>query len=291
MVAAMLELYLKLKPYIKRFLLKVIDQVNRRVMRYISRGNLLDYAPNGWETPVIGGGWNALSAVEAEKANWPHFCSLLEGTGPLGFHHETRMSETRNVMFHNINITYGYILALASHNKSTVSVLDYGGSLGHYYKLGKALIPEVRLDFSCKEMPAVVEAGKRLTPEVQWYTDDSCLARTYDLLMITSSLQYMHHWQRFIYEVAGSVGEYFFLSRIPVSHTTDSYVAVQRTYSTEMLHWVFNKNELENVVIKSGFVLEREFVLGERHYVKGIPEQCELISWLFKKNKKSSNTI
>jgi putative methyltransferase (TIGR04325 family) len=282
---------LEIKTFIKKIILKIIEHVNRRIMRVISRENLLDYAPNGWETPVRGGGWNAVSVVEAEKANWQRFCLLLQSSGPLGFHHETRMSDTRNVLFHNINITYGYVLALAAHNKPKMSVLDYGGSLGHYYQIGKSLLPEVNLDFSCKEMPSVAEAGRQINPEIQWYTDDSCLARPYDLLMITSSLQYMQDWQGFIHDVANSVGEYFFLSRIPVSHTTETYVAVQRTLNTEMLLWIFNKQELEKVIEESGFVLVREFVLGDRHYVRNIPERCELVSWLFRKNAQTVSGI
>lgn len=273
-----------IKQVIKKLILKVIDQVNRRVMRIISKANLLEYASDGWETVLDDSGWNSSTVVDAEKAKWHEFCAMVGGTGPLGFHHEqTKLTETRSVLFHNINITYGYVLALAAHNKSSLSVLDYGGGLGHYYKIGKALLPEVKLNFSCKEIPIMAEAGKLLNPDIQWYSDDSCFDSKFDLVMITSSLQYIEHWQEFINDIAKSVGDYFFLTRIPIIEKSETYVAIQKTYDTKMRHWIFNKHSLLQVVERAGFTLVREFVLGERHYIINASEQCELCSWLFRK--------
>jgi hypothetical protein len=83
---------------------------------------------------------------------------------------ETRADE------HTQYILFGYVLALAARHKTKVSVLDYGGNLGDYYRLGRALVPDVKLDYHCKELPQVAEAGRRLTPEVTWHTDDAALA-------------------------------------------------------------------------------------------------------------------
>jgi hypothetical protein len=37
------------------------------------------------------------------------------------------------------------------------------------------------------------------------------------------------------------------------------------------------------VVEDEGFSIVREFVVGDRPYIKNAPEQCELRSWLFRK--------
>ena len=94
----------------------------------------LEYAPAGWDTKLTGApgeGWNSPRVVATEKAKWEAFCRNLEGTGPLGFSHEsTDLSEIRNPCFHNIHISFGYVLALAAQGRESVSVLDVGGGLG-----------------------------------------------------------------------------------------------------------------------------------------------------------------
>jgi putative methyltransferase (TIGR04325 family) len=279
---------MKIKPSIKKLILSTAEYIKQRITRIISI-NRLDYAPRGWKTILSADspdGWNSPSVVDSEKAKWDVFCEIVKGTGPFGFNHErSDLSETRSIPFHNVHITYGYVLALAAHQKSSLSVLDYGGSLGHYYLIGKALLPEVELIFSCKETSRMAEAGKLLNPNIQWFTDDSCLEKTYDLVMITSSLQYMEHWQNFIRNISKAVGHYLLLTRVPVVEKSDSFVAVQYVYGTQILHGQFNKHELLQAIEKAGFNIVREFVVGDRPYIKNAPEQCELRTWLFRKTK------
>jgi putative methyltransferase (TIGR04325 family) len=262
----------------------------KRCAARLVRKPLLVYAPAGWDTPLPTHGpvtgWNAGSVITAETAKWHAFCALADGTGPLGFSHEhTDLTATRHVPFHNIHVTYGYVLALAARGKSKVSVLDYGGGLGHYYRLGRALLPQVELEFCCKEMPAMAEAGKALNPEVRWCSDDSCLAEQFDLVMINGSLQYMRDWQHFLRKAAGAAREYLFLTRVPVVETAPSFVAVQEAYGTRMLHGQFNKAELLRVVEETGLQLVRELVVGDRPVIANAPEQCELRGWLFIKQR------
>ena len=48
---------------------------------------------------------------------------------------------------------FGYVLALAARTNRGLTVLDYGGNLGDYYWLAEALVPDVELDYHCKELP------------------------------------------------------------------------------------------------------------------------------------------
>ena len=115
----------------------------------------LEFAPDAWQTRLTDGrnkGWNVDSVIDTEKAKWNSFSRNLEGPGPLGFSHEhTDLSEIRNPNFHNVHISYAYVLALAAHQKNRISVLDWGGALGHYYLIGKAVLPDVTIDFHVKE--------------------------------------------------------------------------------------------------------------------------------------------
>ena len=93
-------------------------------------------------------------------------------------------------------------------------ILDWGGGLGHYYLLAKTFLPEnFRLDYHCKDVPTIVHAGKELAPEINWYQDDSCLCRDYDLVMVSGSLQYCREWRHFLKQIRKATRRYFFLDQ------------------------------------------------------------------------------
>jgi len=174
-------------------------------------------------------------------------------------------------------------LALAAHKKDSISVLDWGGALGHYYLVGKAVLPDVDIDFHVKEVPLMAKAGEQLNPEVNWYDDETCLEREYDLVMMTGSIPYMEDWADALHRIAPSVKDYLFIARLPVVEHTPSFVAVQRLYNSQMLHQQINQTEFLETVKETGLTLVREFVVGDRPYIKGAPEQCEVRGWLFRR--------
>ncbi len=251
------------------------------------RKPVLEYAPDGWRTKLANGknqGWNVDSTVNNERAKFDAFCRNLEGPGPLGFSHEhTDLSVIRDPNFHNVHISFAYVLALAAHKKDRISVLDWGGSLGHYYLVGKAVMPDIAIDFHVKEVPLMAKAGKQLNPDVHWYDDERCLERDYDLIMVTGSIPYIEDWADTLGRIARSVKEYLFLFRFPIVEHSPTFVAIQRIYNSQMLHQQLNQAELLEVVKNTGLTLMREFVVGDRPYIKNSPEQCEIRGWLFRR--------
>ena len=102
-----------------------------------------EYIPEGWERQNQDHrikGWNIESVLEAYQANWPTFIKNLDSTLPLGISPESNSADPTNLLFHNIMMTYGYALAIASRNLSQLSLLDWGGGIGHYY-----LISQIKL--------------------------------------------------------------------------------------------------------------------------------------------------
>jgi putative methyltransferase (TIGR04325 family) len=275
---------------IKKILELLVPPIVIKVLRAVQnliRQSVLEYAPDGWQTRLVkdqNQGWSVDSVVKTERDKWNTFCRNLEGSGPLGFSHEhTDLSVIRNPNFHNVHISYAYVLALAAHKKDSISVLDWGGSLGHYYLIGKAVLPEVSIDYHVKEVPLMANAGKQLNPDVHWYDDERCLERDYDLIMINGSLLYMKDWVDVLNRIARSVKEYLFLFRLPVVQHSPSFLSIERLYNSQMLHQQLNQAELLGVVKNTGLTLMREFVVGDRPYIKNAPEQCEIRGWLFKR--------
>ncbi len=251
---------------------------------------ILEYTPDGWLTQLNNSqnqGWSVDSVIDTEKAKWNAFRLNLEGSGPLGFSHEhSDLSVIRDTNFHNVHMSYAYVLTLAAHLKDRISVLDWGGSLGHYYLVGKAVLPDVSIDYHVKEVPLMAEAGKQINPEVHWYDDESCLEREYDLVMLNGSILYLEYWVDALHRIAHSAKEYLFLFRLPVVQHVPSFISLERLYNSQMLHLQPNQAELMKAVKETGFSLIREFVVGEPPYIKKAPEQCEMRGWLLRRNNK-----
>jgi putative methyltransferase (TIGR04325 family) len=288
----------RMENILKLFIPPIVIKGARFVQNLLQKPDLysmgfhtLEYAPNGWQTQLNNNrnkGWSVNSVIDTEKAKWDVFCRNLEGSGPLGFSHEhTDLSIIRNPNFHNVHISYAYVLALTAHKKDSISVLDWGGALGHYYLVAKAVLPGVDIDFHVKEVPLMAKAGEQLNPEVNWYDDETCLERDYDLVMMTGSIPYMEDWADVLRRIARSIKGYLFISRLPVVEHSPSFVAIQRLYNSQMLHQQINQTELLETVGETGLTLVREFVVGDRPYIKGAPEQCEVRGWLFKKETMS----
>jgi putative methyltransferase (TIGR04325 family) len=288
---------MSLRTGLEKIVRLLVPPIVPRVISYLRssgyRDYVLEYAPDFRNTPAAEDqnvGWNATNVADTERGKWEEFCRNVQGAGPLGFAHEhPDLSVTRFVPFHNVHITYAYVLALTAHRRDAISVLDWGGAIGHYYQIGRAVMPDIKIDFHCKEVARMVAVGRLLNPEVHWYADESCLERTYDLVMMNGSLQCSPDWEEVLTRVAKVAKGYFFLTRLPVVEESPSFAARQRVYGTEMIHMQLNQAEVLQAAERAGLKLFREVVVGDRPYVHGAPEQCELRGWIFKAPEASAH--
>ncbi len=271
-------------PIIWRNLSKIKNQYNEQKSDYIE----WEYIPEGWEREQKDDkikGWNVESVLEAYKANWPGFVDNLESELPFGFSPEAYGEYRNNLMFHNIIMTYGYALCIASRNKSQISILDWGGGIGHYNLISQKLVPDLIIDYHCKDVPILANYGQSLFPNAHFYSDESCLNKKYDFVVASGSFQYAKDWQKTLKGLAESTGEYLFITRLPIVHKSASYVMVQRpyqyNYDTEYLGWCLNKEEFIKNAENLGLKLEKQFIIGENPFIHKALEQCEYWGFLF----------
>ena len=219
------------------------------------------------------------------KTKWPAYVSQLEGTRPFGLAHESVLSTTTDPIFHNIMMSYGYALGLASRLKTSISLLDWGGGIGHYYLISRALIPDLKIDYHCKDVPVLAEYGRELFPEAHFYVDNSCLGRQYDFVLASTSLHYSQDWSATLRGLIQSTGGYLFITQLPIVHKSSSFVMVQRPYEygydTEYLGWCLNRQEFLDCAQAAGVKLVREFIVGYQPQIRDAPEQCEYRGYLF----------
>lgn len=251
-----------------------------------------EFVPEGWARARNGSsdadGWDAEAVARSYVAKWPEFVEAVTGSGPLGVGHEVPVGATisrESIPAQNAVLAFAYALTRAAGGSRSLSVLDWGGALGHYYLLARRLFPELELDYHCRELPAVCREGRLVLPEVEFHDSDECLDRRYDLVVASSSLQYDEHWPARLQQLADATARRLFLTRVPVVRRAASFVTLQRAhaygYGTEYLGWVFNREDLLGAAGGTGLALEREFLLVSDWPVEGTPEAPSEAGFLF----------
>ena len=182
---------------------------------------------------------------------WPAFRSAVSGAQPLGVVHEFPLGgemSNHSLVAHNAALTLAYVLARTARATGSVSVLDWGGGLGHQEAIARAVLPEISFDWHIRELPAVCREGRRVSPSVTFHEGDECLERSFDLVLASSSFQYAEDWRAHLRRLCGATRDSLLITRLPLVDCEPSFVVLQRAqaygYATEYLGWVFNRAEL-----------------------------------------------
>ena len=242
-----------------------------------------EYVPEGWRRAATDPrirGWDVDAIVASYREKWPSFVRALEGAKPLGVAHEVHVGTevgNEDEGAHNMLVSYAYVLARAAREKRRVSLLDWGGGIGHYLAISRAVLPEVEIDYHCKDVPRLCEYGRELFPDARFCADErSCLDRSYDLVLASGSLQYSEDWRATLAELGAVADEYLYVTRLPVARRSASFVVVQRPYEygydTEYVGWVVARDELLEAARASALELVREFLLTAWFSARGAPE-------------------
>ena len=159
-----------------------------------------------------------------------------------------------------------------------MSVLDWGGGMGHYALIAHAVLPEVAIDYTVMDLPALCAAGRAVLPEVTFETDaEACLGRRYDLVLASGSLQYAEEWRSLLRRLATASSAWVYLTRLPLVQRVETFAVVQRPhwagYHTEYIGWVFNRREFLAACGAAGIALEREMLIEQGSLAAGAPER------------------
>ena len=224
--------------------------------------------------------------METQLARWPAFVRSVEGSAPFGLSNEAAGPGESDYQIHNTVMSFGYVLARAARGRGQLAMLDWGGGLGHYAVLARALLPEIELDYHCRDLPLLTRGGRDVLPEATFHdTDDSAFARSYDLVLASSSLHYAQDWRGLLARLVSVTGDYLYVTRQPFVPTAPSFVVVQRAhrngYLTEYPGWFLNRNEFLDVARTLGLELRREFLIAERPVVPRAPEAADYRGFLF----------
>lgn len=248
-----------------------------------------EYIPAGWayadSHPEVSG-WNVQGVVDVYREKWHAFAAVVQSSRALDFSHESRHFAGGDLNAHNAAMSFGYVLGRAARERASLSLLDWGGGSGHYYLLAQALYPTLQIDYHCRDLPLLAALGAELLPKQHFTSDDSCLARRYDLVMANTSLHYSEDWRGRLHSLAQAAASFFYVGNFPVVADAHSFVFVQRPraygYNTEYLGWCLNRGEFLAEAEGLGLTLEREFVYGYAPSIHAAPGQAEYRGFLFK---------
>ncbi len=165
-------------------------------------------------------------------------------------------------------------------------MLDYGGGLGQYAVLARAVSPELGLEYHCRDLPRLTEGGRSVLPDDAHYDNDAAaFGRKYDLVLASGSLFYVRDWRDTLQHLAAVTSDYLFVTRQPIVLRAASFVVLQRAhrhgYRTEYPGWFLNRQEFLGATRALGLELVREFLVLERPLVPKAPEQTEYRGFLF----------
>lgn len=247
-----------------------------------------EMVPDTDEVWAAHGGWTHDSILRTQLEKWPDFLRSVEAARPLGQSHEAAAGTPPDYFTHNTIMSFGYALGRVAARRETVSVLDWGGGLGHYYCYARALFPDLKLDYVVKDFPGFCEAGRKLLPDANYVSDETeALSRSYDFVFASSSVPYTRDLYTLIGRLCDSAGEWLMITRTPMIENHDDFVVVQRPYMygymTEYAGWFINRRRLVNFVLARGFHLERQFLIAEEQYVPNAPERGVDAGFLFRR--------
>lgn len=246
-----------------------------------------EFLGSEWPRSVDEQGWDHPEIAHTAGSRWDEFTQSLRAPLPLGRSNEASAGVV-DYAAHNTYYCFAYALARAIGTRREVSVLDWGGGLGEYLRLGQELFPEVDFSYVCKEKEPMVELGSALTTDAEFTADGSvALSKRYDLVMASSSLHYEQDWALTLEGLTSASRGWLYVTRQPVVWSATDFVILQRAhrhgYPTEYPGWVLNRGRLLERAEQVGMLLEREMLIAERPLVPGAPEQPEYRGFLFRK--------
>lgn len=252
---------------------RLLESLARRLTRTAHR---IEYAPHGWATRLPNNAssqdyWAAFIGRQREACE-TLIARVRAGESIAGIDADESVKHA----------TFGQVIDLIAQHEQRLSILDVGGNLGDYYWVGKALMPGIEFDFHCKELPPIAEAGRATSPAVNFHTDDDCFGRRYDLVMFSSSLQYLREWKDSL-GLAARAGRYVFLSDVPTVSDVPSFIVAQHSGTVANLQQLFNRAEILGAAAGAGLRVVREFPMGAHPPVTGAPEQPVCVGWLFER--------
>lgn len=229
-------------------------------------------------------GWDDPSVTSVLEACWPRYQALAASPEPWAYW--PWQTAGRDAAAQQNLLAFAYAVARASADRAAFSVLDWGGTFGHFAAIARAAAPHADIDYVVKDRPAICAAGAKLNASVTFISsDEKAFARRYDLVIASNALQYASNWRDTAARLAAASQRWLVILALPTVRASPSFVVVQRPqgvgFAEDYISWVFNRDEFLAHIVGQGVVLAREFLSIGKLDASGAPEIAEHVGFLF----------
>jgi putative methyltransferase (TIGR04325 family) len=152
----------------------------------------------------------------------------------------------------------------------SLRLLDFGGNVGNLYYCYRPHLPQaLRLEWQVIDLPAVVEAGRRLAEteesngELHFATSLSGLPRNFDVVLASGSL---HYWESSItswLRALPGIPAHIIVNRSPIHKSHPTFITVQQRETFAVPCIVRNRSEMLSDFWKQGYKLIDEWEAPE----------------------------
>lgn len=162
----------------------------------------------------------------------------------------------------------GPLLLIASENKNSLSVLDFGGSLGTSYYQNSPFMSHVDLKWTIIEQPKFVEYGKKYFEDetLKFFDNPDEYKNKPDVVILSSSLQYLETPYQTLEKIVSTGVKYILINKTPFSEKTYDIVTVQKIpshiYEASYPSWIFSLNKFFDFMASKKYRLLSE--IGSR---------------------------
>jgi len=165
----------------------------------------------------------------------------------------TAVYERDSVLFDHIEYSWPLLTALlwvASQNRNSLKLIDYGGSLGStYYQNRKFLSTLDNLQWNVVEQKSFVQTGKQLFENAHlkfYYSIEECIEEGHvDTVVLSSVIQYLEKPNDLISELIDRNFRFLIFDRTPFLLKGKDRISVQKVphtiYKASYPSWLFNR--------------------------------------------------
>lgn len=178
---------------------------------------------------------------------------------------------------------FAFVIAKVARCVNTLSVLDFGGGLGGYYRIARNAVPDLKITYTVQELPDLCAIGRQARPDVRFVSSSADLERSYDLVVASSSLQYAEDWCGQFADLARHASPWLFVTRVMIFEDETRLLA-ERVPSGEATVWAFGRSEFLAVGASAGLCLVDEFAFQDSFDdIEGTSEKPTIRGFLFRR--------
>lgn len=213
--------------------------------------------------PVIWEGvYSDFGAVPVRGAGF-HAAEAVEAAGRL-----LREAESSELPREAVTDHETLVLALRLTQAGVVSVVDFGGGVGHSYRVLKRLMPGQTMRFNVIDLPPLVERGRELwrnDPGIAFSDHADVAVSAPDVVFSKSVLQYFPDYDAQFRRLLAAGASWVVLEKLPALQSEEFVTGQVNVYDSVVPYWFMSADRLTRSAEQCGYrlVLQRRL---EREY-------------------------